>query len=332
MPCSVKNQTGTDMSALEGEINRFFPYAEKKLGFESPVVVYLVSDEENSNKIFGKTAHYNPSEQSVTLFVDKRHPKDILRSLSHELVHHMQNTRGEFDNLGEIGEGYAQNNEHLRKMESEAYLEGNLLFRDHEDLNIHKKQENKMNINESYLKKLIKTTLKEYINLDHLSEDDMPEVDDISSQMLDAEMAAAEAAARGDVNVPLDNLSLDEEDYMLEEDDEDEDQFAYMAGARPQAKIALQEQSKTDREDRVKGRVQNGDRRLDEDELEEDVVEEEVNEEDVVEEEKVNEEDIIEEEENEDEKALEEVNESKISDHQWYNNTLYERLVRKWTK
>ena len=32
-----------------------------------------------------------------------------------------------------MGEGYAQKNEHLREMEKEAYLEGNLALRDWED-------------------------------------------------------------------------------------------------------------------------------------------------------------------------------------------------------
>jgi len=69
----------------------------------------------------------------VTVFTDNRHPKDIMRSLSHELVHHAQNCDGQFDrNLG-VGEGYAQNDEHLRKMEEDAYLRGNMCFRDWED-------------------------------------------------------------------------------------------------------------------------------------------------------------------------------------------------------
>ena len=34
---------------------------------------------------------------------------------------------------GEMGEGYAQNDEHLREMEREAYEQGNLCFRDWED-------------------------------------------------------------------------------------------------------------------------------------------------------------------------------------------------------
>jgi hypothetical protein len=35
--------------------------------------------------------------------------------------------------MGYISQGYAQGNKHLRKMEMEAYLKGNMLFRDWED-------------------------------------------------------------------------------------------------------------------------------------------------------------------------------------------------------
>ena len=40
---------------------------------------------------------------------------------------------GEFENAGEMGEGYAQNNPHMREMERQAYEIGNLCFRDWED-------------------------------------------------------------------------------------------------------------------------------------------------------------------------------------------------------
>jgi len=79
----------------------------------------------------GSTAMYNMVDDTVTLYTNGRHPKDILRSLAHELVHHCQNCRGEFDELGEIEEDYIQKNPHLREMEREAYL-GNMEFRDWE--------------------------------------------------------------------------------------------------------------------------------------------------------------------------------------------------------
>ena len=59
--------------------------------------------------------------------------QDVMRSFSHELVHHAQNCRGDFNNASEMGEGYAQNDEHLREMEREAYEVGNMCFRDWED-------------------------------------------------------------------------------------------------------------------------------------------------------------------------------------------------------
>jgi len=96
--------------------------------------IYLVSDKYNSKKALGKTAYYDPAMYSVTVFVDGRHIKDILRSVAHELVHHRQNEKGKFKNLANVGSpGYAQNDQYLRKMEEEAYLIGNMCFRDWED-------------------------------------------------------------------------------------------------------------------------------------------------------------------------------------------------------
>jgi len=121
------------MSRLEKMIKDFFPFSRKRLGFNKPVVIELHSDKENSERDFGKTAYYSPSEMKIVLFIDGRHHKDLLRSLSHELVHHTQNCRGEFNKGFTAQEGYAQDDEHLRKMEEEAYLEGNMILRDYED-------------------------------------------------------------------------------------------------------------------------------------------------------------------------------------------------------
>ena len=91
------------------------------------------SDEENASKTLGRTAHYQPDNMTVTVYTDGRHPKDIMRSISHELVHHAQNCDGQFGSNRGMGEGYAQNDKHLRKMEEDAYLRGNMCFRDWED-------------------------------------------------------------------------------------------------------------------------------------------------------------------------------------------------------
>ena len=123
-----------DLEVFHKLAQQFLPFAHKKLGFDKPVSVNLLSDPENMKDPLGKTAYYNPDKMEITLFVDKRHVKDILRSLSHELVHHKQNCRGEFDGGINTEPGYAQNDEHMRKCEAEAYLHGSgFLFRDWED-------------------------------------------------------------------------------------------------------------------------------------------------------------------------------------------------------
>jgi hypothetical protein len=115
-------------------IKNFYPFAKKRYGFDKPAKIVLSTDTQNSIKPLGKTAHYDPQNYSVTVYTHNRHPKDIMRSVAHELVHHTQNCRGDLSNVvGEQGQGYAQENEHLREMEREAYEQGNLCFRDWED-------------------------------------------------------------------------------------------------------------------------------------------------------------------------------------------------------
>jgi len=118
---------------LQPLINEFMPFAQKRMGFEKPPRVFLRDDPQNAQDPLGKTAYYDPEQMSVTLYINGRHPKDVMRSLSHELVHHMQNCNGQFDNTGDMGEGYAQSDPHLREMEREAYEIGNLCLRDWTD-------------------------------------------------------------------------------------------------------------------------------------------------------------------------------------------------------
>lgn len=84
-------------------------------------------DHTKQNGLFIKTGYYSPSEKEIVLFVDGRHPKDILRSFSHELIHHIQNLRG--DSLNFNDKDCVYNNSDLEKLEGEAYLKGNILFR-----------------------------------------------------------------------------------------------------------------------------------------------------------------------------------------------------------
>ena len=107
--------------------------AKDKFNIKKAPKLFLRKDEENAKKLFGRTAYYDPNESTIVVFITNRHPKDILRSYCHELIHHVQNERGDLMKGDRSSPKYAQEDKHMRKMEKEAYLEGNLLLRDFED-------------------------------------------------------------------------------------------------------------------------------------------------------------------------------------------------------
>ncbi len=109
------------------------PFAQEKMGFSRPPKLFLRDDPQNASDPLGKTGFYDPQAESITLYTTGRHPKDIMRSLAHELQHHTQKCNGDFDGVQNMGEeGYAQNNSHMRTMEIEAY-QASIVFRDWED-------------------------------------------------------------------------------------------------------------------------------------------------------------------------------------------------------
>ncbi len=122
-----------DLNQTEELFHGLGQFAQERMGFKKPPTLNLMSDSENATKTLGKTAYYDPQGMSVTIYTDGRHTKDILRSLAHELVHHTQNENGMLNDSGYHGQGYAQKNKDLRKSEEEAYLNGNMCFRDWED-------------------------------------------------------------------------------------------------------------------------------------------------------------------------------------------------------
>ena len=159
----IKNNSSRDLSQLTPLIQEFYPYAKKHMGFDRDASIVFESDLENAKNPLGKTAFYDPSNDTVTIFVDNRHPKDIMRSISHELVHHHQNCDGRLDNIGPTHEGYAQSDTYLREMEEDAYRRGNLIFRDWENQkNI--KEIRKMKVTKEELRNYVYEAMKEVLN------------------------------------------------------------------------------------------------------------------------------------------------------------------------
>ena len=106
--------------------------------------IILRKDEKEANDFFCKTAHYNGDKKEIVLYVLGRHPKDVMRSFSHEMIHHMQNLDGA---LKPTGTTNTNQSKYLQEIEKEAYLKGNMMFRTWEDSikNNMNKLENKEN-------------------------------------------------------------------------------------------------------------------------------------------------------------------------------------------
>ena len=91
-----------------------------------PQIQMVHDDIDNGMDLFGKTAYYLPSENIIVLFTYGRHPKDILRSYAHELIHVHQNNEGRLENYGTTN---VNQDDHLEQIEREAYETGNIMFR-----------------------------------------------------------------------------------------------------------------------------------------------------------------------------------------------------------
>jgi len=95
-----------------------------------PSIEFVNGDTENAKDFFGKTAYYDPNEQKIVLYTEGRHPKDIVRSFAHEMIHHIQNVEGR---LGPITTQNTQEDDHLNDIEAEANLKGTMTFRNWTD-------------------------------------------------------------------------------------------------------------------------------------------------------------------------------------------------------
>ena len=183
MKFSIRNTSNLNLNEIKPFLKSFLPFAKRKMGFDKPVSINFVSDPQNSSQVLGKTAFYDPNNFSVTIYTDRRHPKDIMRSLSHELVHHSQNCRGAFDHKPSYGEDYFHQDEYMREMEREAYEKGNMCFRSWEET--YKKQlkesiyyktgETQMNLKEWKDKELFDRLMEGYGYRKPMEEDEIDE-------------------------------------------------------------------------------------------------------------------------------------------------------------
>ena len=96
----------------------------------SPIPEVIVKWDPNQLDFFGRTAYYKPQTKEVVLYAMGRHPKDVVRSYAHEMVHHIQNLEGRLQNITTTN---TNEDGALEELEKEAYTLGNITFRNWED-------------------------------------------------------------------------------------------------------------------------------------------------------------------------------------------------------
>ena len=104
---------------------------------------------EEQDGLFIKTGYYSPNEKKVVVFTYGRALKDVLRTVAHEFIHHMQNLQNPDKDWGTGGN--LEDDKTLRGIEGEAFLLGNIIFREWTE-----KMKKTKELNESKKKKQIK--------------------------------------------------------------------------------------------------------------------------------------------------------------------------------
>jgi hypothetical protein len=95
-----------------------------------PSVKFIGDDVENAGNFLGKTAYYNPEDRIIVVYTYGRHPKDIVRSFAHEMIHHMQNLEGRLEDITTTD---TTEDDRLNDLEKEANLKGTMSFRNWTD-------------------------------------------------------------------------------------------------------------------------------------------------------------------------------------------------------
>lgn len=96
-------------------------------GIELSPLPQVMLDNSDQAGLLIKTGYYDPDKSLIVLFTKDRHPKDILRTLAHELIHHHQKLIGK--GINSLDTNQVVDSKDLEELEGEAYREGNLYFR-----------------------------------------------------------------------------------------------------------------------------------------------------------------------------------------------------------
>ena len=109
-----------------------YKFMKNKFGFKAKPKIRFIANRQNAENALGMTGHYDPETQEVCVYCYNRHPKDILRSLAHELMHHVQHCEGSLSSdkaASKEDPNYIVHDKYLEGIEADAFERGNIAFR-----------------------------------------------------------------------------------------------------------------------------------------------------------------------------------------------------------
>ena len=124
----VADKHNFDFTPYMGSILEYM--LDQKMNITPLPEIKIKRDLVEASDFFGRTAYYDPNLKEIVLYTEGRHPKDVMRSFTHEMIHHIQNLEGR---LSEIQTSDTNADDNLLELEKEAYLNGNITFRNWED-------------------------------------------------------------------------------------------------------------------------------------------------------------------------------------------------------
>jgi hypothetical protein len=139
----------------EPYIKSLINFMDKHIKLKPYPTIKLSKKNHGEDNVLAPTGFYTPDSKTITIYTRKRAVKDCMRSIAHELIHHYQNLDGRLNDGAYNGQEII-NDDKLMKLEEEAYLKGNILFRSWTE---HLKQENEEKIEDKpteHMRKLIK--------------------------------------------------------------------------------------------------------------------------------------------------------------------------------
>jgi len=115
--------------SLKPYIKSLYNYMAKKCDIKEKSPKIIFDNKDLGDGVFIYTAYFDPDTDAIRVFTYGRGKKDCLRSIAHEYIHYFQRVKGDIENSGYSGDKITED-KNLIKLEAEAYLKGNMLFRE----------------------------------------------------------------------------------------------------------------------------------------------------------------------------------------------------------